>query len=399
MKEEVKDTLTVGEFAKKSGITMRTLRYYDKIGLLKPSSYNEAGYRLYTKEDFPKLQQILTLKFIGLSLDEIKDILKEDLNDNDFKRSLQIQKKIIKEKIDHEFNVIHAIDETLNMIEEDKNLNWNKFINIISLINKDNKWIEQYKNASNLKARINIHDKFSHNKKGWMEWFFEELPLDKPCKILELGCGDASLWEKNYKKIPDNWEIYLTDFSEGMILDAQLNLDEKVKRFKFKNMNAEDISFNDETFDIVIANHMLYHVKDIEKALMEIKRVLKKDGYIYASTVGKKHMMEMREFLREIDKSILEAESFNLTDKFRLENGFEILSKFFKEVESKRYIDNLKITEEKALIDYIVSMESDIVRKLNDTKLETLKKILKKEKEHNKYIYISKDTGYFRGKK
>ena len=101
MKEDVKDTLTVGEFAKKSGITMRTLRYYDKIGLLKPSSYNEAGYRLYTKEDFPKLQQILTLKFIGLSLDEIKDILKEDLNDNDFKRSLQIQKKIIKEKIDH----------------------------------------------------------------------------------------------------------------------------------------------------------------------------------------------------------------------------------------------------------------------------------------------------------
>ncbi len=93
MKDNLKEQFTVGEFAKKAGVTLRTLRYYDKIDLLKPSSYNEAGHRLYSKEDFPKLQKILTLKFIGLSLDEIKDIMTEDLKDNDFKKSLKNTKE------------------------------------------------------------------------------------------------------------------------------------------------------------------------------------------------------------------------------------------------------------------------------------------------------------------
>lgn len=394
-----KEQFTVGEFAKKAGITLRTLRYYDKINLLKPSSYNESGYRLYSKEDFPKLQKILTLKFIGLSLEEIKDIMKEELKENDFEKSLKIQKRIIKEKINHEFNVIQAIDEALNMIDTDKNLNWDKFINIISLINKDNKWMKQYKDASNLKARINIHDKFSTNKEGWMEWFFKKLPLASTCKILELGCGDGSLWVKNYKKIPKDWEIHITDFSEGMLEDAKSNIKDNFERFNFKVEDAENISYEDESFDIVIANHMLYHLKDIDKALKEMKRVLKKDGYIFISTVGQNHMKEMREFLSMVDKGILEVESFNLTKKFQIENGICILSKFFEDVQCNRYIDNLKITEKQALIEYILSMESTIVKKLSEKNLMKLDKILDRECLNKGYIYITKDTGYFKARR
>ncbi|GAA0127483.1 hypothetical protein UT300019_33880 [Clostridium sp. CTA-19] len=184
-----------------------------------------------------------------------------------------------------------------------------------------------------------------------------------------------------------------------MLKDAKSNLKGKLKRFHFNVEDAENISYEDKTFDIVIANHMLYHLNDIEKALGEIKRVLKKDGYIFASTVGKSHMMEMRDFLSKVDEEILEVESFNLTNKFQIENGYDILSKVFKDVESKRYMDNLKITEEKALIDYIISMESDIVKRLNENKLIELEKILEKEKEEKGYIYITKDTGYFKGRK
>ena len=48
-----------GEFARKASVSVRTLRYYDRLGLLSPSTYSEAGYRLYTDQDFPRLQQIL----------------------------------------------------------------------------------------------------------------------------------------------------------------------------------------------------------------------------------------------------------------------------------------------------------------------------------------------------
>lgn len=397
--EKEKDFFTTGQFAKKAGVTLRTLRYYDKIGLLKPTSYNELGHRLYTKEDFGNLQKILTLKFIGLSLEEIGDIMKYDLISKGFKKSLEIQKEIIEEKARQMQNIVKAIDETLNMMEDDDKVNWDKFINIISLINEDKKWIKQYKNASNLRARINLHQKFSTNKEGWMPWFFKNLPLNKKCKVLELGCGDGSLWKINYKYIPENWDIYLTDFSKGMLEDAKKNLSKQKERFKFEIVDIEKIPYEDESFDVVIANHMLYHVENIDRAMIEVNRVLKKQGIFYASTVGKEHMKEMREFISKVDKSILHLESFTLTKKFQLENGKKILSKYFPYVDTRRYGDSLAIKEEEALLDYIFSMPGDIREKFDEEKLKKIQNMLQKEKYEKGYIYITKDTGFFKSKK
>lgn len=394
-----RDFFTTGEFANKAGITLRTLRYYDKINLLKPTSHNELGHRLYTKEDFGNLQKILTLKFIGLSLDEIGDIMKYDLISNGFKKSLEIQKEIIEEKAKQMINIVKAIDGTLNMVEEEEEVNWDKFINIISLINEDKKWIKQYKNSSNLRARINLHQRFSINKEGWMPWFFKNLPLTKKCKVLELGCGDGSLWKTNCDQVPPNWDIYLTDFSKGMLEDAKKNLYKQKSKFKFEIVNVEKIPYEDESFDLVIANHMLYHVGDIDRALNEINRVLKKGGVFYASTVGKDHMKEMREFISKVDKNILQVESFNLTKKFQLQNGNEILKKYFPHVYVKRYEDSLSIKEEEALLDYIFSMPGNIKEKFDEEKLEKIQNILREEKSLKGYIYITKDTGFFESKK
>ncbi len=214
---------------------------------------------MYSKEDFGKLQKILTLKFIGLSLEDIANIMKYDLNHKDFKKSLEIQKEIMKKKIKHIQSIIKAIDEAADTIDFNKEMDWDKFINIISAINSDKNWTQQYENASNLRARIAIHELFSTNKEGWMPWFFKELKqelsmmssnyknynkkisneniselsnldLKQPnIKILELGCGDASLWNKNFNYIPSNWEITLTDFSDGMLKDAKKKFRRKKK--------------------------------------------------------------------------------------------------------------------------------------------------------------------------
>ncbi|WP_219834828.1 MerR family transcriptional regulator [Paenibacillus sp. R14(2021)] len=65
----------VGELARIAGLTVRTLRYYDGIGLFSPSGHSESGHRLYTEADLTRLQQILSLKELGLSLDEMKSVL------------------------------------------------------------------------------------------------------------------------------------------------------------------------------------------------------------------------------------------------------------------------------------------------------------------------------------
>ncbi|PRR83205.1 HTH-type transcriptional activator mta [Clostridium luticellarii] len=389
------DLVSIGEFAKKSGVTLRTLRYYDKISLLKPCSYNQYGHRLYSVEDFSKLQKILTLKFIGLSLEDISRIMNYDINHNDLKKSLEIQKEIMKEKIYHIKTVIKSIDEAVHMLDQNKKLNWNKFLNIINVINTDQKWIEQYENASNLKARIRIHELFSTNKQGWMDWFFQQLNLPAEISILELGCGNGELWAKNLYKIPAGWNITLTDFSAGMLEDAKKNLN--LKRFKFKLVDVQDIPYDKNSFDVVIANHMLYHIADIDKALSEIHRVLKPNGYFYASTVGKNHMKEMRDIVKKFNSREITTDSWNLTENFQLENGLSKVSKWFENVTLKRYKDNLKVTYAGPLADYIFSMPGNTKNILDETGLQDLKDFLQSEIDKNGYIYITKDTGFFQG--
>jgi DNA-binding transcriptional MerR regulator len=69
------EALQVGELSKRTGLTVRTLHHYDEIGLLKPSSHSESGYRLYTAADIARLQQVLSLRQLGFSLDEVRNCL------------------------------------------------------------------------------------------------------------------------------------------------------------------------------------------------------------------------------------------------------------------------------------------------------------------------------------
>ncbi|MBZ9634031.1 MerR family transcriptional regulator [Clostridium sp. FP1] len=106
---------TAGKFAEKAGVTLRTIRYYDKKDLLKPTEYSESGYRLYSNQDFAVLQKILTLKFMGFSLEEIKVVMKEESDKADFKHSLNIQRHAIERKMEHMSHILEAINETEQM--------------------------------------------------------------------------------------------------------------------------------------------------------------------------------------------------------------------------------------------------------------------------------------------
>lgn len=104
-----KEYLTIGELAKLANITVRTLRYYDNIGLLKPTDYKEGGHRLYSLEDYKRLQQIQSLKFLGFSLKSIEDLLVESYTEqknldeaiNFKKRELLAQREEIQRTINH----------------------------------------------------------------------------------------------------------------------------------------------------------------------------------------------------------------------------------------------------------------------------------------------------------
>jgi SAM-dependent methyltransferase len=254
---------------------------------------------------------------------------------------------------------------------------------------------DQYRDSSNLDARAVIHQHFSTNPYGWFRWVFDAL-LKSPenAKILELGCGHGLLWKENAKRIPFGWNITLSDLSSGMLDAAWRNLVVTGRNFQFREVDAQSIPFEVETFDTVIANHMLYHVPDRPKAITEIKRVLKPGGMLIATTVGENHMKQMMEWYRQVHVSKI-WESF--ANPFTLENGREQLKPYFPNVTLTRYRDDLEITDVELIMAYIRSgMRAS---ELSEDELAKLQQGLEKEKNKKGKIFISKDSGMFEAKR
>ncbi|MDF2646429.1 MAG: MerR family transcriptional regulator [Paenibacillus sp.] len=397
MKRE--DYLTTGQIARRTGMTIRTLRYYDQIGLLNPSYYNHASLRMYSKEDLIRLQKIQTLKYIGLSLNEIKQIIQDNsLPIHDLRSSLVMQKEIIQQKIAHMQYVVKAINESMGILGDKlEQVDWESLGNLIHAVHVEKDWVEQYHNACRLQTRIQLYDKFSVNKIGWHRWLFEHLSNSPNLRVLELGCGDAALWSRNIERIPESWSITLTDLSSGMLDEARKNLGEYYDRFKFLVVDAQDIPFHNDEFDIVIANHMLYHVPDISKAIMEIHRVLKHGGKFYASTMSKRHLQEIEHLVKSFDSHIQVLD--HVMERFHLDNGKEILSPWFSEIKRIQYEDHMLVNEIQPLINYITSTPMNAREVLNGVTLEKFRKFISTKLELVGSIYITKDSGFFLGRK
>lgn len=376
---------TTGQFSKLANVTERTIRYYDKIGLLKPSFVLPNGYRQYTDSDLLKLQKILSLKHLGFSIDEIFPIVLEDQN---LKESFKMQIDLIESRIKHMVALKDSMESILSTIE-DHDIDWNRIISLIKMSSDDSNIVEHYKNAKNLNVRISLHDKYSQNKQGWFSWLFEQIDFSRINRLLEVGCGNGKLW-KNNKINLRNREIFLSDSSQGMVDEVRKTLGNDFNCMAF---DCEKIPFKDNYFDAVIANHVLFYVYDINKALEEIGRVLNSNGVLYCSTYGTNHMKEINDIVQKFDSRIILSQT-KLYDLFGLENGQDILKPYFKNVEMKRYEDCLVVNKSKPIIDYIMSCHGN-QNEILGPKLKEFREFVDSIIQEKGYIRITKDAGLF----
>ena len=201
---------------------------------------------------------------------------------------------------------------------------------------------QQYENSSNLKARADLHARFSTNKRDWFRWVFEHLDLKQDSRVLEVGCGTGELWRCNLSDIPSGCEIVLSDLSPGMASEAHNNLVTD-QRFRFCVCDAQQLPFSDRAYDYVVANHMLYHVPDRRRALGESWRVLKSGGRLLAAANGPSHMRELWEMVGRVS---LEKEAAPAVgEEFTLQNGAAQLGEWFTDVSMTRRDDSLEVTD------------------------------------------------------
>lgn len=380
---EEKEFYTTGEFAKMAGVTIRTIRYYDTIGILKPSMRNEKGHRLYTNKDFIELKRILALKYLGLSLDEVIATEEKNFDKDDMERSLKLQKNIIKNKMNQMKIILNAIETAEVSMKENNNLEFYNTIDIIKMLEGEKELLQRSIDSSNLYADIKLQDKFGSNTEGWYTWVFDHMDFKENDKVLEIGCGNGELWLKNINKLENNANITLTDICEDMIRDAKENLQSEKYNFKFEVAEPSRLPYENESFDIVIADHILFYMRDLDSVLKEIKRVLKKGGYFYCSTMGNKNMNELEDLILGFSKNIRISRD-KISNKFGLENGEKILGKYFKDINLNLYEDKLIINNYIDILEYIYSIPGTILE-IVDTR--------KKEFENYVYEKIKKDKG------
>jgi ubiquinone/menaquinone biosynthesis C-methylase UbiE len=208
--------------------------------------------------------------------------------------------------------------------------------------------------------------------------------------VLELGCGSGDLWSENEDRVPEGWDITLTDFSSTMLNNARRNL--RHADVTFERFNANAIPIENNTFDAVIANHLLFYAADWESGIAEMARVLKPGGKLYASTTGENHLKEMSYLVTNFDS---EADFWGIqpAEPFYLENGSAEISRHFSQVETRHFDDHLEVDEADPLVDFILSTNAK--SRLVDAQLIAFIDHVESLIETQGKINITKDEGLF----
>lgn len=245
---------------------------------------------------------------------------------------------------------------------------------------------KQYQTDRNLSTRINLHEKYSVNKQGFGRWIAAHYGFGSGMRVLELGCGNGSVWPETIHMMPEGCELILSDFSQGMLDAAKARIGEH-KNLSYRQINIMDIPYETDSMDVVIANMMLYHVPDIDRALAQVRRVLKPGGIFYCATYGENSIMTwLNDVFSGFDIDI------HMNTAFTMQNGKGMLAKHFQSVERSDYPDAFEITDTDDLVNYVLSMTS--MANLSKLPRETVFAVLEMKKE-NGVIHIPKEYGIF----
>lgn len=247
--------MKISEFAKKAGVTVKTLLHYDKIGLLQPSTKTEIGYRIYNDKDFIKLQQIMTLKFVGLSLEEIRQLLDE--KEHDIESMIYLQTRALEEKKKNIETVIAALNKAQKKMQNGNFLDVQQLINIIRITNMETSAKQRFNNAS----KQYVTDSYYWRSKT-AELINELVKPNIDDVVLDLGCGTG----KQLIQLSQKVKLAIgVDISEGMIKQAKENLKNEnedntefyIGTFEQPSLNVD---LNSKNITKIISNYALHHL-------------------------------------------------------------------------------------------------------------------------------------------
>lgn len=232
--------------------------------------------------------------------------------------------------------------------------------------------LEAYRTPDRLAARIEFHRRYPGAAPEFHEWLFTTVlgngrpPAD--ARVLEVGAGTGKMWVTNACRVPPGWRLTATDLSAGMVAACRDSLANAGLTARTLEADVHDLPFAAGSFDLVFANHMLYHLTNRRRGLAELKRVLAPGGTLVAATNGRAHLSSLRSLVRPLleeaerlnDGRAPEDETLGSVGAeplgFTLEDGSEELERLFVEVETHRRDDSVRVGDPLVVLAYLRSM-------------------------------------------
>ncbi|MBI5832196.1 MAG: class I SAM-dependent methyltransferase [Armatimonadetes bacterium] len=250
----------------------------------------------------------------------------------------------------------------------------------------------QYKDSSNLQARIDLHGRYSTNPQPFWTWAFDFLDVPAEAQILEVGCGTGMFWQVNADRLPPGWRVTLTDLSTGMLGSARANLANVPQVVECQVADVQLLPYPDASFDAVLANFMLYHVPDRRQGIAEIARVLRPGGLLIAATNGSTHLREIRDLERRFGIETLFGATTS-AQAFGLQNGAAQLEGLFDHIACERHENHLAVPKPEPVIAHIRSKLADRGRAAD--RLEVVRAHIAKHIEQYGEFRVTKASGLF----
>lgn len=275
-----------------------------------------------------------------------------------------------------------------------------------------------YADPAKLGARIELHARYSTSTQPFPDWELSLTDLDGVQSALDVGCGNGNFLVPLARSLASrNARVVGLDLSEGMVEAARERAVAKGLSCEMRVGDVEDLPFDAGTFDLILANFMLYHVPHLDRAIRELRRVQKPGGTLLAATNGARHMRDLWALAaaaardvgvpEPVIASLLGRDSALSRMSFSLENGMDSLSRHFADVRMERYPDELRVTDVEPLVRYFASMWTvDMVAQATAApegeQRALTQNIIAKFRERaaahiaaNGFIRIAKDSGAF----
>ena len=227
-----------------------------------------------------------------------------------------------------------------------------------------------YANSKNLHARVSIYH-YRDPQIDFVDWAMNHIDWSKSARVLDVGCGYGQYLKKVRQQTGN--DIFLTgvDLSAGMVQDLSQQWDRHILFPHLGVADVQNLPFSDNSYDTILAMHMLYHVPNIEQAIGELRRTLRSGGTLLVSTNGQNHCGEIEavfcEALRNSTGDMGITRFFpRVSHRFALENGEALLRTAFRHVEQQSITGLLKIPDVAPVLAYADSIRPTIEKTLPD---------------------------------